>query len=80
VLFAIVTPHSDVFSSRPSMYSAPPQPPLPGLPSVPVAALPDSVVLMSVRSPLRLPTAPPSLAELFVNVLPTITVSPPPKP
>jgi hypothetical protein len=59
---------------------APPHPPLPGLPSVPVAALSMKVELMMVRSPFRLPTAPPSLAELPVNVLPEMTVSPPPKP
>lgn len=59
---------------------APPQPPLPGLPPEPVAALAVKVLFTTVRSPLRLPTAPPLLAELPLKVEPTMTVSPPPKP
>ena len=47
---------------------------------MPVAALPVKRLLTIVRSALRLPIAPPSLAELPVNVLPATIVSPPPKP
>jgi hypothetical protein len=48
------------------------------LPSVPVAALPVNVLFTMVRSPFRLPSAPPLLAALFVNVQPLTIVSPPP--